>query len=39
MMRTSLRSDSWRQLDFPSSDVTVVELTGDWGALTSSKRL
>jgi hypothetical protein len=35
MIRTSLRSDSWRQLDFPSSDVTVIEISGDWGACTT----
>ncbi|KAI0289630.1 hypothetical protein BC826DRAFT_880774, partial [Russula brevipes] len=34
MLRTSMGSDCWRQLDFPSSDVIAIEISGDWGALT-----
>ena len=33
-IRASLESDSWRQLDFPSNDVTVIQITGEWGKLT-----
>jgi len=29
-----LSSDSWNQLDFRSSDVTVIQLNGSWGKLT-----
>ena len=34
LVRTSISTDSWNQLDFPSSDVTVIQLNGDWGKLT-----
>jgi endonuclease/exonuclease/phosphatase family metal-dependent hydrolase len=33
-IRASIKSDSWRQLDFPSNDVTVVQINGEWGKLT-----
>jgi len=33
-IRANLSSDSWKQLDFPSVDVTAVQLKGAWGKLT-----
>ena len=29
-----LCTDNWSQIDFPSGDVTVIQLTGIWGKLT-----
>ena len=34
LIRSSIKSDSWRQLDFPSNDVTVIQINGEWGKLT-----
>ena len=34
LIRADLSSDSWMQLDFPSVDVTAIQLKGDWGKLT-----
>jgi len=34
LIRASLKSDSWKQLDFPSCDVTAIQLRGEWGKLT-----
>ena len=34
LMHSHLSMDNWCQLDFPSGDVTVVQLTGDCGTLT-----
>jgi hypothetical protein len=34
LIRASIKTDSWRQLDFPSGDVTIVQLKGEWGKLT-----
>jgi len=34
LIKASVNSDSWSQLDFPSSDVTVTQITGDWGKIT-----
>jgi hypothetical protein len=33
LIRAALKSDSWQQLDFPSRDVTTIQLTGIWGHL------
>ena len=33
-IRADLSSDTWKQLDFPSADVTAIQLKGDWGLLT-----
>src|SRR5260221_4916436 len=33
-IRADLSSDSWKQLDFPSADVTAIQLKGPWGKLT-----
>jgi hypothetical protein len=32
-LQALLCTDNWTQIDFPSSDVTVVQLTGAWGKL------
>jgi hypothetical protein len=34
LIRADTSSESWNQLDFPSSDVTVMQITGPWGKLT-----
>jgi hypothetical protein len=34
LIRATLTLDSWQQLDFPSGDVTVIQLVGNWGKLT-----
>src|SRR5260221_799995 len=34
LIRADLSSDSWKQLDFPSADVVVMQLKGTWGKLT-----
>jgi exonuclease III len=34
LIRASLASDSWVQLDFPSGDVTVTQIKGPWGKVT-----
>jgi hypothetical protein len=31
---SALTKDSWQQLDFPSGDVTALQLKGNWGKLT-----
>jgi ribonuclease HI/exonuclease III len=33
LLRATLCTDNWMQIDFPSSDVTVLQLTGAWGTL------
>ena len=33
-IRADISTDSWNQLDFPSSDVIVMQITGQWGKLT-----
>jgi Endonuclease-reverse transcriptase len=34
LLRATLCTDNWTQLDFPSSDVTAVQLMGTWRKLT-----
>ena len=34
LIRASIKSDSWRQMDFPSNDVMVIQINGEWGKLT-----
>jgi hypothetical protein len=34
LIKASVNSDSWSQLYFPSSDVTVTQITGNWGKIT-----
>jgi hypothetical protein len=34
LIRSSISTDSWNQMEFPSSDMTVTQLYGDWGKLT-----
>jgi len=34
LISAALTSDSWQQLDFPSGDVTTIQLKGNWGQLT-----
>jgi len=34
LIQVEISTDSWNQLDFPSSDITVVQFLGEWGKLT-----
>ena len=34
LINASIRSNTWKQLEFPSSNVTVIQLSGGWGKLT-----
>jgi len=34
LIQAEISTDSWNQLNFPSSDVTVVQFLGKWGKLT-----
>src|SRR5712675_1245637 len=34
LLRADISTDTWTQLDFPSGDVTVVQIADDWGKLT-----
>jgi len=33
LIRADVSSDSWNQLEFPSSDVTVTQIIGPWGKI------
>jgi hypothetical protein len=34
LVRSKILTEKWKQVDFPSGDVTVIQLNGPWGALT-----
>ena len=34
LIRAQISTDNWNQIDFLSGDVTIIQLTGDWGILT-----
>jgi len=34
LIQLNISLDSWTQLDFPSSDVTIIQLKGTWGKIT-----
>ena len=34
LIRDDLSTDGWEQLDFPSGDVTVINIKGEWGKMT-----
>ena len=34
LIRANINTESWNQLEFPSSDVTVTQITGHWGKIT-----
>jgi hypothetical protein len=34
LIRADTSSESWNQLEFPSSDVMVTQITGPWGKIT-----
>ena len=34
LIRSNISTDSWTQLDFPSSDVTIIQIKGNWGKIT-----
>ena len=34
LLRSNILTDRWKQVDFPSGDVTVITIRGDWGDLT-----
>ena len=33
LISTTLKSDTWKQLDFPSCDVVAIQVKGEWGKL------
>src|SRR5487761_1744466 len=33
LIRSTLSTDTWEQINFPSGDVTVTQLKGKWGKL------
>ena len=34
LIRSNILTENWKQVDFPSGDMTVVHLNGTWGKLT-----
>ena len=34
LVRASISPDSWKQIDFPSGDIVVIQIHGVWGKLT-----
>ncbi|KAI0046412.1 hypothetical protein FA95DRAFT_1494092, partial [Auriscalpium vulgare] len=34
LVRDNLDTNSWQQIDFPSGDVCIIQITGEWGQLT-----
>ena len=36
LIRLAINTDTWKQVDFPSGDVTVITLEEDWGKLMLS---
>jgi hypothetical protein len=34
LVRASLNPDTWKQINFPSSDIVVIQIHGEWGKLT-----
>ena len=34
LIRSNILTEQWRQIDFPSGDVTIIQLNGRWGELT-----
>ena len=34
LINAQISTDSWNQLDFPSSDITVIQFNSAWGKLT-----
>ena len=34
LIRADVSTEGWNQIDFPSSDVTVIQLSGQWGKIT-----
>ena len=34
LIRSNISTDTWMQLDFPSSNVVVIQIVGNWGKIT-----
>ena len=34
LIRNNILTEQWKQVDFPSGDVTVIQLSGRWGEMT-----
>jgi len=34
LIKGSIKTDSWKQIDFPLCNITVIQLKGEWGKLT-----
>jgi hypothetical protein len=34
LIRANINTESWNQLEFPSSNITIMQITGQWGKIT-----
>ena len=34
LINSKILMENWKQVDFPSGDVTIIQITGDWGSAT-----
>ena len=34
LLRSNILTDKWKQIDYPSGDVTIITFSGSWGELT-----
>ena len=34
LLRSNILTDKWKQIDFPSGDVTIIAISGSWGEIT-----
>jgi hypothetical protein len=34
LIRSTILTEKWQQVDFPSGDITVIQISGAWGTLT-----
>ena len=34
LIRSNILTEQWKQVDYPSGDITIVQLSGSWGELT-----
>ena len=34
LIRSNILTEQWKQVDYPSGDVTIMQLSGSWGELT-----
>ena len=34
LINTTIPMENWEQVEFPSGDITVLRISGDWGRIT-----